>query len=223
LMTSLDVPARIAGGFYGGRRNPLTGYFAFRREDAHAWTEVWNGTRWATFDATPVGLRPGSGRVSMLREYLAAVGDSLTFAWDRYVLTYGLGDQAVLAEGAIEWVRTTATAIRGQLRNGAQSVTSRNYVALMVLLIACAAGMAMLKRRRRPLFALLSSDLARRGIEVGPAMTMEEALRQLRAGHPDAAHDLEPLIALYEEERFSPHADETRVRRLRRALAELRA
>src|SRR5688572_5130668 len=46
LLNAVDVPARIAGGFYGGRFNPLTGYYALRREDAHAWTEVWDGTRW---------------------------------------------------------------------------------------------------------------------------------------------------------------------------------
>lgn len=218
LMTSLDVPARIAGGFYGGRRNPLTGYFAFRREDAHAWTEVWNGTRWQTFDATPVALRPGSSRITIWREYLAAVGDSLTFAWDRYVLTYGLGDQAVLAEGAIAWTRATMAALRTQLRQSAQRVTSRDAMVLIALIVVGALAFALLRRRRRPLFALLSAELARRGIEVGPAMTMEEALRQ----HPDAARALEPLIALYEEERFSSHEDETRVRRIRRALAELR-
>src|SRR5687768_12903262 len=77
LMTSLDVPARIAGGFYGGRRNPLTGYYAIRREDAHAWTEIWDGTRWLTFDATPPDLRPGSQPSSMLREYASVLGDSL--------------------------------------------------------------------------------------------------------------------------------------------------
>ena len=43
LMTALDVPARIVGGFYGGTLNPLTGYFVIRREDAHAWVEVWDG------------------------------------------------------------------------------------------------------------------------------------------------------------------------------------
>ena len=83
LMTSLDVPARIAGGFYGGRRNPLTGYYAIRREDAHAWTEIWDGKRWVTFDATPALLRPGSGAMNPLREYMIAIADSLTFAWDR--------------------------------------------------------------------------------------------------------------------------------------------
>ncbi|MFL6245493.1 MAG: DUF3488 and DUF4129 domain-containing transglutaminase family protein [Thermoanaerobaculia bacterium] len=219
LMTSLDVPARIAGGFYGGRRNPLTGYYAIRREDAHAWTEVWDGTRWAMFDATPVALRPGSGRINPMRELAAAISDSLTFAWDRYVLTYGLGDQAALAETLIEWTRTTAQSLRGNLR----SLASRDFVTPLAILIAIALAIALMRRRREPVFDLLASHLLRHGIEVGPAMTMEEALQRLRAQHADAARALEPLIALYEEERFSAHQDRTRVGKIRRRLAELRA
>jgi transglutaminase-like putative cysteine protease len=218
LMTSLDVPARIAGGFYGGRRNPLTGYYTIRREDAHAWTEIWDGTRWVTFDATPVLLRPGSGRVNPLREYAAALADSMTFAWDRYVLTYGLGDQAALAESAIQSAR--------ELMRDIQAVRLpplRQLATPLALAAAVALAIALLRRRRRSLFDLLSAHLARLDIEVGPAMTMEDALRQLRAEHPDAARQLEPLIALYEEERFSPRADRSRVARIRRRIAELRA
>ena len=223
LMTSLDVPARIAGGYYGGRRNPLTGYYSIRREDAHAWTEVWDGTRWATFDATPVSLRPGTTRINPVRELAAAIGDSLTFAWDRYVLTYGLGDQAALAESLIESARTTVRSLRARLRSEAVSLTSPDFLGVLAGLIAVALLIAIMKRRRQPVFELLVSHLQRHGIEVGPSMTMEEALQRLRAQHADAARTLEPLIALYEEERFSAHADRDRVGKIRRRLAELRA
>ena len=223
LMTSLDVPARIAGGYYGGRRNPLTGYYSIRREDAHAWTEVWDGRRWITFDATPVMLRPGASSRNLVREYLAAISDSLTFAWDRYVLTYGLGDQAALIETAIEWTRTTAASVAGRLRAAARIVTSPNALTVLALLVGVALVVVLLMRRRRPLFDLLAAHLARHGIEVGSSMTMEEALQRLRTQHPEAARALEPLIAMYEEERFSRHADRGRVGRIRRRLAELRA
>jgi transglutaminase-like putative cysteine protease len=223
LMTSLDVPARIAGGYYGGRRNPLTGYYSIRREDAHAWTEVWNGTRWVMFDATPVALRPGTNRINPLREYAAAISDSLTFAWDRYVLTYGLGDQAVLVEGLIEWTRATAASIRGHLQSSARTLASPDFLSAIALLVAVALLVALISRRRRPLFDLLASHLARHGIEVGPSMTMEEALQRLRTENAEAARTLEPLIAMYEEERFSAHVDKARVGRIRRGLGELRA
>ena len=52
LLTALNVPARIVGGFYGGKLNPLTGYFVIRHEDAHAWVEVFDGNGWRTFAVT---------------------------------------------------------------------------------------------------------------------------------------------------------------------------
>ncbi len=223
LMTSLDVPARIAGGFYGGRRNPLTGYYSIRREDGHAWTEIWDGSRWATFDATPAALRPGTNQINPMRELAAAISDSLTFAWDRYVLTYGLGDQAALAESMIEWTRTAMRAIRARVQSSANALTSPNFWVALALLPAIGLFVALMKRRREPLFELLASHLRKHGIEVGPSMTMEEALRILRAQHADAARAIEPLVALYEEERFSAHEDRKRVSKIRRKLAELRA
>lgn len=223
LMTSLDVPARIAGGYYGGRRNPLTGYYTIRRDDAHAWAEVWDGARWATFDATPVALRPGSSRINPLREYAAAISDSLTFAWDRYILTYGLGDQVLLAEGLMEWTRAKAASIRGYLQSSSKTLASPDFLSAIALIVAVLLLYVLVSRRRQPLFDLLASHLAKHGIEVGPSMTMEEALQRLRVEHADAARALEPLIAMYEEERFSAHVDRTRIGRIRRRLAELRA
>lgn len=223
LMTSLDVPARIAGGYYGGRRNPLTGYYSIRREDAHAWTEVWDGERWMTFDATPVDLRPGTNQINPFREYAAALLDSITFAWDRYVLTYGLGDQVALAEEVLDWTKSTVASIRSQLALGKKTAASPDFMSAVALLVAVALFFALVARRRRPIFDLLAGHLRKHGIEVGASMTMGEALRRLRAEKPDAARALEPLVALYEEERFSSHVDRTRVRRIRRGLAELRA
>lgn len=223
LLTSLDVPARIAGGFYGGRLNPLTGYFTIRREDAHAWTEVWDGSRWLTFDSTPPSLRPGSSQPNAVREYLAAIGDSLNFIWDRYVLTFGLGDQITLVEDLIERSRNTARAVRSQVRSEVAQVTSPRFGMWIAMLIAIGVVLILLKRGRRPLADVLSEQLKARGIPVGPAMTFEEALVQLRAQHPEAARELEPLVQMYEEERFSPHVDRKRAAALRRKLSALRA
>jgi hypothetical protein len=52
---------------------------------------------------------------------------------------------------------------------------------------------------------------------------MEEALAELRAENPDLARELEPLVALYEAERFSPKRDRQRVAFVRKRLAELQA
>ena len=50
---------------------------------------------------------------------------------------------------------------------------------------------------------------------------MEEALTELRRKQPEVANALAPLIALYEEERFSPRERLAR-EIIRRRLAELK-
>ena len=221
LMSALDLPARIVGGFYGGEFNPLGGYFVIRRADAHAWVEVWTGDRWETFDPTPAALRPGSA-TSGLRAYASAVSDSVNYFWDRYILTFGLGDQLALAVEAIARFRAAVGRVDRTATSGI-----RNFLTLRTAEIAAASIAFILLalwivRRRRTAFDLLRDHLRMLGIEVGAAMTMEEALRELRRHHPDAAATLQPLITLYEEERFSPRSTPARGV-IRRRLHELRA
>ncbi len=218
LLNAVEVPARIAGGFYGGRLNPLTGYYAVRREDAHAWTEVWDGTRWLTYDATPPALRPGTEAASVLGNYLSALSDSVTYFWDRYVLTFGLSDQITLAADLITWVRDAAVIARTDLRENVRTLASPQFGSMLAVVLVAGAIVVLLARRRRRPFDLLAAFLKERGIEVGEAMTMEEALRRL---DPEIARAIAPLVALYEEEEFSGRRDPARRREMRRLLAEL--
>ncbi|HEX6160135.1 MAG TPA: transglutaminase domain-containing protein [Thermoanaerobaculia bacterium] len=220
MLTALDVPARVVGGFYGGRYNPLAGFFSIRREDAHAWVEMWNGTRWVTYDSTPPSLRPGGGGENALEMLFGAVGESITYFWDRYVLTFGLGDQIALFTEAITRGRDLLIGARARTAAAGRALLQPQTL-IVVGVIGAAAMLLFFARRKRSLFDLLAAQLRLRGIEVGPAMTMEEALQTLRAQQPDAARALAPLITLYEEERFSAREDRERAGRLRRGLAEL--
>jgi transglutaminase-like putative cysteine protease len=54
MLRSLGVPARLAAGYGTGQYNYLTGYYAVRADDAHAWVEVYfPGHEWVPFDPTP--------------------------------------------------------------------------------------------------------------------------------------------------------------------------
>jgi hypothetical protein len=88
-------------------------------------------------------------------------------------------------------------------------------------LLALVLTLFWISHRRRPAFELLRDHLRTHGIEVGPAVTMEEALAELRRKQPDVATALAALIALYEDERFSMHGRRTR-ELIRRGLSELR-
>ena len=217
LMTALDVPARIVGGFYGGTLNPLTGYFVIRREDAHAWVEVWDGKAWQTFDPTPASLRPGNAHEGLLRVYALALTDWVNYFWDRHILTFGLADQLALAVAMLERIRNAASALNVAIHSSAL----RTYSSFLTILVVAGFSVVLLSRRRRSLFDLLAIHLHRLGIEVGSSMTMSEALQQLRTTHPAAAAELAPLIEMYEAERFSGTASRERVSTIRRRLADL--
>ncbi|HEX7155341.1 MAG TPA: transglutaminaseTgpA domain-containing protein [Thermoanaerobaculia bacterium] len=222
LLTALEVPSRIVGGFHGGQLNPLTGYFTVRREDAHAWVEVWDGTKWVTSDPTPASLRPGNVQTGLMRLYAAALSDSVTYFWDRYVLTFGLTDQIALFVEAITRARQAMTTAREGVSAGFREIISPVYLTLLGIVVAAGIAAIAVKRSRRPLFELLEAHLKRLGIEVGPAMTMEEALTRLREQHPAAAQELAPLIALYEAEQFSASPAKARAAEVRKRLAALR-
>lgn len=220
LMTALEVPARIAGGFYGGRFNPLTGYFVIRREDAHAWVEVWDGGHWVTFDPTPASLRPGRSDGNWLRMYAAALSDSINYFWDRYILTFGLGDQVTLAMEVISRVRDTFRSLHS-VADFARHFDVARLLRRVAVLISVALLVFLVFRRRRSLFDLLAAHLRQRGVNVGPSTTMEEALALLRREKPDEAEALGPLIAMYEAERFSASQDRGRSAAIRRELARI--
>ena len=222
LLSAVDVPARIAGGFYGGRLNPLTGYYTLRREDAHAWTEVWDGTRWMTFDSTPPSLRPGMQSTGRLRAMFAALADSINFIWDRYILTFGLADQVQLAADGLAWARETMTALRARIAADTREVLGPGFALLFALVVALGFLTIWLARRRVALFDLITTRLVALGVKVDRSMTIEEAIARLREIDSAAAERMASIARLYEEETFSGRRDRERARVIRRELATLR-
>jgi hypothetical protein len=222
LMTSLDVPARIVGGFYGGQANPLTGYFALRRQDAHAWVEVFDRGVWRTFDPTPASLRPGNTSEGLFRLYASALSDSMNYFWDRYILTFGLGDQIALAMQFLESGRGSLDSARARIASAARSVGWAERAVVALAGIVTALVFLIASRRRRPLFADFEAFFARAGITLTPAMTIGDALDVLRRHQPGEAERLEALAVLYEREQFSARPSPELRAQIRRGLMERR-
>jgi transglutaminase-like putative cysteine protease len=99
MLRSQGIPARLVTGFLGGDYNPFEGYYVVRGNNAHAWVEAYlSGEGWRIFDPTPAAGRPASeaeGRFLLLQQ----AWDFVLFRWDRYVLTFGLGDQIQIFGG----------------------------------------------------------------------------------------------------------------------------
>lgn len=75
MLRSLEIPARVVGGFAVKEYNPIVGEWIIRQRDAHAWTEVFDvdTKQWVVFDATPPSvteLLPQGGMFAWLGQCL---------------------------------------------------------------------------------------------------------------------------------------------------------
>ncbi|HEX3068404.1 MAG TPA: DUF4129 domain-containing protein, partial [Thermoanaerobaculia bacterium] len=122
----------------------------------------------------------------------------------------------------IDRVRTAIAAMSAAARGAAHATFNLNFAMILAGLILAGFAVFVFSRRRQPVFDLLAAHLRKLVIEVGPSMTMEEALDEVRRTQPAAAAALAPLIALYEAERFSARVERGRVRSIRKGLAELK-
>jgi hypothetical protein len=222
MLTAVNVPARIVGGYYGGDFNPLTGYFILRQRDAHAWVEVWDGGRWRTYDSTPPSLRPGSGSGGLVRAYVSAITDSVNYFWDRYVLTFGLLDQVALIQEAM-W--RSRRALDGLKRELAQTTRVRFDPWLLGFILAGALVVLGILRltRRHSIFERLRQRLAGLGVSIDQSTTAYELMEQLRFLRPDLTDRVQPIVELYVRDRFSPMVATPEERAaVLRAIASLR-
>jgi protein-glutamine gamma-glutamyltransferase len=85
MLRSLGYPARLAVGYTPGERNPFTGLYEVRADDAHAWTEVWfPDVGWQAFDPTakvpfagdPFSSRAGEGLFQFVSARLPNLPDN---------------------------------------------------------------------------------------------------------------------------------------------------
>lgn len=224
LLGSLDVPARIVGGFYGGELNPLGRYFVIRRSDAHAWVEVFDGQTWTTYDPTPPDLRPGASAKAALLQYLSAVQDTVVYFWDRWVLTFGLSDQIEFTLVAVQQLRETLAGMGASFRGGRLPRIPPWGLVLPAFLLAAVVVFQMIRARRRSLFEELAEHLDRLGYRVEESSTAGEIMSSLRRQNPGVAMIAAPVLRCHEIERFSGRAPgddlRTAARAALRKLAE---
>jgi transglutaminase-like putative cysteine protease len=249
MLRSRGIPARLATGFLGGELNPLEGYYVVRQSNAHAWVEAYlpeNG--WTTFDPTPPGGRPALSEAG-LGQVFAQAWDYVLFRWDRYVLTYGFGDQMQV----LFFLRSAWTEIKSWFADDGEDAPAGEPVViegaepagpeaaegperglsrwfLLVPALGLVALLAFLWRRlRRPLtgpdaYRRLRRSAARAGLSFGAHEPPLEFSRRFARRFPAAATSGAEVMRLYVRESWAEEelAEEER-ERMARALREARA
>lgn len=102
---SLDIPARLANGYYGGELNPVGGYYQFRARDAHAWVEIYlPGRGWTLFDPTPAAGTQRRGTELGLMSELKRLAGYLQFEWSTFVVAFDADHRHELVMGFLNWL-----------------------------------------------------------------------------------------------------------------------
>jgi transglutaminase-like putative cysteine protease len=208
LLDAVGIPARMVAGYSGGSLSRSGEEALVRQANAHTWVEarVGHGERWTAFDPTPAGEVPPLNRPTGT-DHIRWTLEWVQSSWDRYVLTFGLGEQ-------IQLIRAVADAIDFIFLG----VTRRH---LFWVLAAVALGVLLwwsvpkwpvmssgaLGRARRAPAAAALGRVARRlekcGVEVPPSATVRWIANRSRGLWPGAAAAVTELAWLAERELYA--------------------
>jgi len=210
MLRSVDIPARVVGGFQRGEWNPYGRYFMVRLSDAHAWVEAYvDGLGWVTFDPSPrAGAQAESGPWA-----LAMYLDAARMRWYRYVVNWSLQDQRLMVSA----VQRHAQGFRLDFAwpgdwNGAP------WLAVAGGLLGAGALVEVLRRLRRACWARVPvarmprfyeralRQLERRGLTPAPAETARQFCGRAAAAAPGCAEPLSRITGMYERARFGAEA-----------------
>jgi len=207
LLTDLGIPARMVTGFSGGSLSIDEEEAVIRQANAHAWVEAWVGEddTWTVFDPTPEADIPSLSRPRG-RDRVRWAVDWVQSSWDRYILTFGFGDQ-------VQLVTAMANGVDALLRH----ISFR--LLPLVLVIAVLTGVlwwAVRHRRSSSPHAgrmgtgpaaiaveKVAHRLERSGIEVPPRATIRWIANRARDLWPAAGSSIGELAWLAERELYA--------------------
>jgi hypothetical protein len=203
LMRLLEVPARMVGGYSGGVLAPSGSELLVKQSNAHTWVEVWLGPDrgWVGFDPTPFEGVPGLAEVGGWLRF-RWVWDQVQVFWDRNVLTYGLGEQAGLAQAFVD----ALAAIRGRV-GFSHLVMLAGLTVLVLVAPRLLRGRSLWRARRGPASAAVERLVRRlrgRQVIVPDGATVRWIGNRATECWPDAASAVARLVVLAEEELYSP-------------------
>jgi transglutaminase-like putative cysteine protease len=226
MLRTLDIPARVVGGFQRGEWNPYGRYFMVRLSDAHAWVEAYfDGVGWVTLDPSPRVSAVLADRPSAAALYL----DAARMRWYRYVVNWSLQDQRLFAATVQRQARDARLAFAwpGEWRSKFWFLVPGGVgVAVVLGWLIWRFGRPGQTRQsggRPPRFyerALRA--LARRGLSPEPAETARQFWARAQFEAPGCGEPLARITTTYERARFGLTAlTEGEMREVERCLLAL--
>jgi hypothetical protein len=207
MLTDLGVPARMVTGFSGGSLSIDEEEAVIRQANAHAWVEAWVGEddTWKVYDPTPEADIPSLSRPSG-RDRLRWAVDWVQSSWDRYVLTFGFGEQVQLVTAMANGVDALMRGISWRLLPLALVIVivpgvlwwatrHRHGPAAHVRTIET--GPAAIKVGR------IARQLERSGVDVPPRATIRWIAKRARDLWPAAGSAIGELAWLAERELYA--------------------
>jgi transglutaminase-like putative cysteine protease len=207
LLNEVGVPARMVAGYSGGNLSLDGEEAVIRQANAHAWVEAWVGDgKWSVFDPTPVADIPALNRPSG-RERIRWAVDWVQSAWDRYVLTFGFGEQVGLVTAVTSGIDAVLRRVQWH---------RLPWVAVVVAIPALVWWVV----RRRPApegrsrrmatgpaavtVDRIATRLAQKGVEVPTHATVRWIANRARQAWPAAGTAVGELAWLAERELYTP-------------------
>lgn len=224
MMRSIDVPARVVGGYLGGEVNPFADYLIVRQSDAHVWVEIWDSeTGWMRVDPTAAvsperiaegmrsALSAGEPTGFFERGYLGGLSDFIhrvRLGWD----ALNTGWQAFF-EGYSYDVQKALLARIG-IRSGVLSATLKAML-LMLSLVGVIIGAYVwftLRPPRRKLapaekyYIRFCDKLARAGLPRKPDQGPLNYMGHILTNRPDLKNEITAITDLYVKLRYREKA-----------------
>ncbi len=231
LMRAAGVPARVVTGYQGGELNPVDSIITVRQSDAHAWTEIFLGSRgWVRVDPTaasiPGRIESGLARSVPERELLPLMHprlewlrgirhqwDALAHKWNVWVLDYNPERQrdlmSLIGIRNADWRMLTATLF---------SVLGLMTLALLAWSLRRLARPDPVQRAWRQFCGKLAARGVERAAHEGPRDFASRAARAL----PAARQAILRIGALYIGLRYGARARAAGIKQLKRLVRGLR-
>lgn len=190
MLRSVNVPARVAVGFFGGER--MVDRYVVRAGDAHAWVEAWVDEQgWVTFDATPEAGR--GGQPPKLLKVLTEAFEKIEELWRSRVVDYSIIDQVKFVRNLVQ---PPVSELAERPNGHAFDASPKRVVAGLTAALVLWWLLRQLARPRKKVhpaatfLAAVESRLKAAQIPKAESETLEEVSLRLSA----AAHPLAPAL-----------------------------